>query len=227
MLKRINRIAAAHAGTALALCAGLALSGCKIQDAVTEDYYEPVAHYDRYPIKVEKTPVKLDLASKSGTLRPAQINALVSLAQQAKSNAASQIYVKRPSGGGRSVAVANDITALLMQQGIPRAMIVPASYRGASTSPVQVSYVRSVAVTKECGDWSSNLSEIPGNGSYSNFGCATQQNVAAMVANPEDFLVPRAMDPAYAVTRTGEIQTFETAKNAGENVWTINVNTDE
>jgi len=36
-MKYLKNIAAAHAGTALALCAGLALAGCRITDPVTED----------------------------------------------------------------------------------------------------------------------------------------------------------------------------------------------
>ena len=35
----------------------------------------------------------------------------------------------------------------------------------------------------------------PGNLDYPNFGCATQQNLAAMVANPADLLGPRSQTP--------------------------------
>ena len=36
-------------------------------------------------------------------------------------------------------------------------MIVQKTYPGPSKGSVQLSYIRSVAVTKECGDWSEDL----------------------------------------------------------------------
>jgi pilus assembly protein CpaD len=36
---------------------------------------------------------------------------------------------------------------------------------------------------------------------YWNLGCAYQHNLAAMVANPEDFVQPRASTPSYAPRR--------------------------
>ena len=59
---------------------------------------------------------------------------------------------------------------------------------------MQLSYIRSVAVTKECGDWSSDLANTSSNEPYPNFGCAMQNNIAAMAVNPDDFVVPRHDD---------------------------------
>jgi pilus assembly protein CpaD len=56
-------------------------------------------------------------------------------------------------------------------------------------------------VTKECGDWSDNLSETSTNQNYTNFGCSQQHNLAAMVANPSDFETPRTETSASATRR--------------------------
>ena len=47
-----------------------------------------------------------------------------------------------------------------------------------------------------------NLSKTGSNRPYSNFGCAVTANIAAQVANPHDFLAPRAEDPADATRRS-------------------------
>lgn len=207
MKKYLRNMAAAHAGTAMALCAGLVLAACQGGDAVTEDYYVPTAHYERYPIKVVKKPVKLTLASKA-SLQPAQINAVAALARQARANGSPRIAIRRPSGGGNGAALSRDIAAVLVQQGIPAGSIVQATYPGSSKDPVQVGYLRSVAITKECGDWSDNLSTNFLNRAAPNHGCAVTSNIAAMAVNPDNFVVPEAMPAAPAYKRVLLINQF-------------------
>jgi pilus assembly protein CpaD len=62
---------------------------------------------------------------------------------------------------------------------------------------VVVSFVRTVAVTEECGSWN-NLAYQPENEQYDNFGCAHQHNIAAMVANPQDLVAPQPSTPPDA-----------------------------
>jgi pilus assembly protein CpaD len=87
-------------------------------------------------------------------------------------------------------------------------MISQKTYPGASKAPVQLTYVRSVAVTKECGDWSSDMANSSNNELHDNLGCAVQNNIAAMVVNPDDFVTPRATTPAHAAMRTPGVLTI-------------------
>jgi pilus assembly protein CpaD len=48
---------------------------------------------------------------------------------------------------------------------------------------------------------------------YYNFGCSTQQNLAAMVENPEDLVQPRASTPAYAARRQTVIEKYRKGEN--------------
>jgi pilus assembly protein CpaD len=41
-----------------------------------------------------------------------------------------------------------------------------------------------------------------------NLGCASQRNLAAMVANPSDLVQPRGETPAYAMRRTTVIEKY-------------------
>ena len=218
MLKKLNRAATGRAGATIVLLSALALGGCQLDDAVTEDYYVPARHYERYPIRVVKSPVSVGVAARAGELSPGQINAVANFARQARANSASRIKVSYPSAGGQSRRVAGDIASLMSDQGIPPSMIVVTSYRGGRGDPVHISYVSKVAVTPECGDWSENLASTAQNDVYPNFGCATQNNIAAMVSNPEDFETPRAMtavEGPAAANRTVAIALYMTGK-AGE-----------
>jgi pilus assembly protein CpaD len=188
----INR--ATQLGALVPLGLMLALAGCAQSGPDFDDVYVPVAHYERYPIEVAKGQAKLDVSGKHGYLTANQADTVARFAQQALSKAASVIHVRRPSGGGRSIRVAEDITHVLVKNGIRENMIVHSTYSGKAASPVLISYVRNYAVAQACGNWS-DLSVTYDNEPYANFGCATQNNLAAMVANPLDLEGPRAMTP--------------------------------
>ena len=59
-----------------------------------------------------------------------------------------------------------------------------------------------------CGLWPADLGPSIDNPSYNenkpyyNFGCATQRNLASMVANPADLEQPRPESPTYTARRT-------------------------
>jgi pilus assembly protein CpaD len=200
MSKSHHSASSRHLVTALLLGAGVLLTGCS-NAALVDDYPTNDAYYERYPITVEKAPVKLGVSTHAHGLRPEQINAVAAFARDAHQNAHSRIYVRYPSGSKNGRAVASSVGQLLVQQGVSPGMITASSYKGGAGAPVEISYTRYVAVTKECGDWSSSMAVTFDNLSYPNFGCSQQNNLAAMVANPEDFEHPRAMPPVRASAR--------------------------
>jgi pilus assembly protein CpaD len=195
-----NSTAARLTGTSLVFVTGLLLSGCVMDAAELDDSYVPVTSAERYPIRVAEAPVKMNVNAKSGSLRAEQMNSVVGFAQDARNTASSRITVSYASSSGNARNVAQQTIQVLVDQGIPRSMIATGSYHG-SGAMVTLSFQRKVAVTTECGDWSENLQGNQSNSTYPNQGCALQQNIAAMVANPEDFETPRAMSPAYVSAR--------------------------
>jgi pilus assembly protein CpaD len=58
--------------------------------------------------------------------------------------------------------------------------------------------------------WPEDLSKTAQNDTYANFGCSQQNNIAAMVANPQDLVRPRATTPADPMRR---IKVFENYRN--------------
>lgn len=192
--------AAKFKSLSLLLATGLLLTGCVMDAAELEDSYVPATTAERYPIRVAEAPVKMNVSAKSGSLRAEQMNSVVGFAQDARNTATSRITVSYASGSANARTVAQQTVEILVDQGIPRSMIATGSYRG-SGAIVTLSFQRKVAVTTECGDWSENLRGDQFNNTYPNQGCALQQNIAAMVANPEDFETPRAMGPSYGGAR--------------------------
>jgi pilus assembly protein CpaD len=213
ILMKKTSIAARVSAKGLVLMSGLMLAGCTMDGAELEDNYVADSVSERYPITVAEAPVKMNVNARSGTLRADQLNSVIGFAQDARNNATSRITVRYASRSSAARAVAQQTVQVLADQGVPRSMIATGSYSG-SSSMVTLSFHRKVAVTKECGDWSQNLGTSMTNETYPNQGCAIQQNIAAMVANPEDFETPRAMSSATGVSRSVALKKYNTGESS-------------
>jgi pilus assembly protein CpaD len=86
-------------------------------------------------------------------------------------------------------------------------------------APIRLSFHKLGArVAHRCGQWPDDLSGIAGNRgfkneNYWNFGCSTQQNLAAQVADPVDLVRPRTMERADTVKRTRGLEDLRKAKD--------------
>ncbi len=184
----------------LPLLLTLAVVGCRPFQPGFDDAYVPALHYERHPIEVASGTVRLEVAAR-GRLGQRQEDAIVRFAQEAIARGADRVVVERPSGTPAVNATSGRITHLLIDQGIPPPAIVHQRYSGAKGAPILLSFHSAFAVTNECGDWSDNLTHTGLNEPPANFGCAHQQNIAAVVANPDDFVTPRTMTPRDPMRR--------------------------
>lgn len=219
MYKYLPVPAASRMSAILLVAMSSALAACSNGELALDDTYVPAAHYERFPIEVTTGPVRMEVSSRLGTLQSSQINAISGFSRSASSGS-SRITILRPSAGGASGKVARQVYQVLVQSGISPGMISQKTYPGPAKGPVQLTYVRSVAVTKECGDWSSDMANTSSNEPYSNFGCSAQNNIAAMVVNPNDLVVPRQMTPALAATRTPGVTPTMTMPTGSSSVTT-------
>jgi pilus assembly protein CpaD len=220
MYKYLPGSAASRMSALLIIAMSSALAACGNGELALDDAYVPTAHYERFPIEVTNGPVRMEVSSRHGTLQSSQINAISGFSRSAGSSGSSRITILRPSAGGASSKVARQVYQVVVQSGISPGMISQKTYPGPAKGPVQLTYIRSVAVTKECGDWSSDMADTSSNEPYSNFGCSTQNNIAAMVVNPNDLVVPRPMTPALAATRTPGVTPTMTLPTASSSVTT-------
>ncbi len=129
-----------------------------------------------------------------------------------------------PSGAPNEAAaqrVHKQIVATLRKNGVAGANIVSASYDASGSSvsaPVRISYRAMSAATEPCGKWSSDLGDTQDNKHWENFGCASQNNLAAIVANPADLIGPRLPSGVDPVKRGVAMTKYQ--KSAGS--WSAN-----
>ena len=191
-----------------------ALAGCNkttVADNTTGSI--PAAYRDRHPITMKegKKSLTLLVGAGRGGLSPVQRAEVLAFAQNWKRDATGGITIDRPVSGANERA-ANDTLketlSIIVQAGVPNNGIGIRPYHpGANHGALRLNYPLMVADAGPCGFWpddlgASNDRKHYENQQYYNFGCATQRNLAAMVAEPADLVQPRAEGPAYNAKRT-------------------------
>jgi len=109
-----------------------------------------------------------------------------------------------------AAATYREIRAVLAAGGVPSNAVVLRQYQPEDPGvlpTIKLSYPKIAATAGPCGLWPEDLGPnlqdtgYTENRPYHNFGCATQRNLAAMVANPADLEQPRPETPAYTSRR--------------------------
>ena len=189
-----------------------ALGGCKhFDEGAQVAGWSLVEPTQRHPIVVSQEPAHLNLNVPRGSqgLTPSQRAEVFDFAGRfrASNSGNSRLIISAPSGSPNEVAAMNaveDIRDLLLAGGFNKSAIAVEAYHGDGKhgAPVRISYMRYIAEGPVCGrDWSENLGRSPKNLAHPNFGCTSQQNLAAMIANPADLLGPRTESPRDGARR--------------------------
>lgn len=189
------------------LAAATLLAGCSTELASFDDTYVPASTEENFPINVVERPVKLTVKATAGGIHPDEVNDVIRFGQKAAATASTPVSVGYPSRSKAARQAANQAAGILVRQGIARQSIIITPVGGAGHA-VTLSFAAKVAETKPCGDWSENLRSNQFNESGTAFGCAVQQNIAAMVTNPEDFETPRPQTPTRSVTQNPALDRY-------------------
>ena len=80
---------------------------------------------------------------------------------------------------------------------------------------VELGYVTYVAHSDPCGDWTDDVAGTSSNLPTRNFGCASQHNLAAEVADPRDLQEPRPLAPPDASRRGAIVEKYEGGQATG------------
>lgn len=212
---------------ALVAGAGLALGGCHADRIVADSY--PQTASQRHPIVLAEGSERLDLPVGAGRrgLTDRQRDDIRAFAADWRKNGRGPVGMMVPAGGAGDYA-APAIKTTLAAAGVPSTAIVARRYRAEAPgdlSLVKLGYVKLKAnVPHPCGLWPDDLGHGGGdfygagqNRDYWNFGCATQQNMAAQIADPEDLARPRVTDPVYAARRMDVIDKYRKAEDTSTN----------
>lgn len=100
----------------------------------------------------------------------------------------------------------------LADLGVPRShILVGTRNAGQDNGVVELGYMTFKASTAPC-RWQVDVGNSSPNLPTPNFGCATQHNLAAMVADPRDLVEPRALGPSDATRRAVVLGQYEQGK---------------
>lgn len=202
-----------------AACAAL-LSGCYTDQQIAGSPPEPTDYRLRHPITISEKDhtLQLFIGANRGSLTPVQRAQLLAFAQSWKDHATGGVVVDLPVGTAneRSSAQAlREIESILAATGVPPQSMAVRNYRASPgvLATVRVSYPRLAAQAGPCGVWPKDIGPSFNRDYFENqpswnFGCATQRNLAAMVADPADLVQPRAETSAYTMRRTTVLEKY-------------------
>ena len=207
--------------------AGLAalLGGCyQHTSAVAETHY-PTDYRERNPITLREgnSTVEIFVGRNRGGLTPSQRADVLAFAQQWRREATSGIIIDVPSIGPTAHAAADsmrEVHSILNASGVPAKAVYVRGYRPppSALASIKIRYTKLTAEAGPCCQWPHDIGpSMDGNDfsnrPYWNLGCATQRNLAAMVANPADLVQPRGETPAYEPRRSVAIDKYRTGNS--------------
>ncbi len=191
-------IAIALIGTSLTACA-----------PIFNGELQATSYQERHPISVDAqtASLKIDYTNQDWALSNVDRSRLRAFTSAYLAKGYGPITVSMPSGSEETragVRMAADVRNALHDNGIGWSNIHGATVRtggGDGKAFVLVSFTEYVASSSPCGAWQVDYSKSFSNLAPPNFGCATQHNLAAMVADPHDLIGPGEMTPADAARR--------------------------
>jgi pilus assembly protein CpaD len=195
----------------LSAAAYLLIAGC----APDELYVQMADPHRRHPIGVTAETAALEVAvPPDGVAVPAnQFFDVAKFARRYKAEGRGPLVVAVPHRARHSRTASESVRTvrtIVAQAGINPSRVryygKPNGIDGAET--ITLTYDRIAAVAPKCGDWSESVVRNPENLPYRNYGCATQRNLAVMVANPTDLLYPAPETPRMGERREVTYKTW-------------------
>ena len=172
-------------------------------------------------ISEEPEEFRLPVGMNGPALSPEIETALRDYVRDYQADGTGAITIQVPTASANEIAAAKTGQAVhyaLVRAGVPHASIQVVPFHvgnHAEVAPVNISYLRVKAVAPRCGIWPETTPASYDNDQYHNFGCAAQQNLAAMVANPADLVRPQATAPAHGARRANVIKLYADVGNTG------------
>lgn len=194
---------------ATASIAGLALSGCMnsgTSNRSLDSVHQPVVAVNNYV---------LDADVGSGVLSPTETRRVSDWLDAMQIGYGDQVSIDESSAGGNTRAARDTLAMLLARRGMLLAPHAPLTGGAIRPGSVRVVVTRATARVPGCPDWGTRSATDFGNTTTSNYGCATNANLAAMVADANDLLHgqnARGNDPLAA---SRAINTYRAATPTG------------
>lgn len=209
---RLAGIAGLMAVASLLTACGTNRPDYRATSAIPNDYRT------NHPITLAEVEHNLDIPVGSGeaVLTPALRDLIKGFAQDYAALSRSTMRIAVPSNAANSRAastVKGQVRKVLADAGVSASRVITTTYDSPqveASAPIKLSFIAVTAITGDCGQWPTDLfgPTVADNTNWENFGCASQQNLAAQVANPADLVGPRGMTPIDASRRAEVIQVY-------------------
>lgn len=195
----------------LGLLSVTAVVGCA-KDELFVQLSDP---HRRHPIGVtaETAAVEVGLPPEGHPIPANHFFDVAKFARRYRHEAKSPLVIAVPQRARQSRTISEGVRvvrSIVAQAGIPassvRYMSKPRQGDGAET--ITLTYDRLAVVAPPCGDWSEHVVRNPQNLPSNNFGCASQRNLAVMVANPTDLLYPATETPRMSERRAAAFKAY-------------------
>lgn len=203
----------------------LALAGCRdsLDDLTAVQLNDPE---QRHAITMGSRTETLivPVPSAGDSLAPTQEDDVMHFLARYKAEGRGKLRVSSSAGPGGQLTATQalrELQVLVDDAGIaPWTVEVVRHPSSSARRGLKLSYERVIAVPPVCGDWSENLGRPNRERTPApNFGCATQRNLAVMVANPRDLVEPRSETPRSSEVRSAGWQQYTKAgSNTGASV---------
>ena len=191
---------------ALALAAGLTLSGCggMANNRSLNSVHEPV---------VERSNYTFDVTTGAGGLGYGEQRRLSGWFEAMDLRYGDRLSIDDPLN---SMATRNAVQALATRYGIEVSDTAPASVGFVNAGTARVVISRTTASVPGCPDWSAKSDVNLMNSASTNYGCATNSNLAAMVSNPDDLVRGASgMGSTIVMSASKAIKTYREKESTG------------
>ncbi len=171
---------------------------------------------ERHPIEVSAEDATLHISVEPGQtqLNAEDLYRLDEFVALYKMKGHGFVSMEVPMGSSNAFAaskVSQDVKRNMARKGLTERYVQSGGYDGNSegaAAPIIVRFTQYTASVGECGDWTKNLGYSPRNLPHPNHGCATQNNLAAVLEDPHDLIAPRGMTPSDIERRTVVFETY-------------------
>lgn len=188
----------------VAAVASVALVACEEQRRLPD--YVAVSLNDttmRHPIGFDqrREVLNVDLPPRASNLSHNQIADMQRFVARYKAEGVGRLTVSVASGASQAL---DDLGRILKEANIVPSQVTKIRHSDAhrARAVVRLSYARPTAVPPECGHWHRDIGRERERLHYPEFGCATQSNLAGMVANARDLQRPQDEQPRSAERRS-------------------------
>jgi len=204
-----NLRAVGVAAASVAVVASLALAACEDHHRARLPDFMGVALNDvdaRHPIGfVDRREVlSIDAPPRGRDLSHNQSADMHRFVARYKAEGVGQLVVSAPkqSDAGTSQVLAELGRILRESEIVPQRVVRTRHADGRLRPVVRLSYGTPEAIAPECGHWHRDVARDPERINYPEFGCATQRNLAGMVANSRDLQRPQDEQPRSSERRS-------------------------